>query len=113
MYRADRLVDAPIIDPSTHPSIGHNIQGPSLIRVPDWVADPLGRYLLYFADHKGSFIRVAHADAVEGPWTVHPPGSLHLVDSCFDQELSHLGGQRVPVGLTLLDRLGGVGQALV
>lgn len=83
MYRVDRLVDAPIIDPSTHPSIGHNIQGPSLIRVPDWVADPLGRYYLYFADHKGSYIRLAYADDLAGPWTVHVPGSLHLRASGF------------------------------
>lgn len=86
MYRVDRLVDAPIIDASSHPSIGHNIQGPSLIRVPEWVPDPLGRYYLYFADHKGSFIRLAYADDLVGPWTVHEPGSLHLADSCFPAE---------------------------
>ncbi|MBN78423.1 MAG: hypothetical protein CMO36_09515, partial [Verrucomicrobiaceae bacterium] len=39
-----RLSDKPIIRPDLHPSIGQNIQGPSLIRVPDWVADPLGKY---------------------------------------------------------------------
>ena len=83
MYRVDRLVDAPIVDASTHPSIGHNIQGPSLIRVPGWVDDPLGRYYLYFADHKGAFIRLAYADALAGPWTIHEPGSLHLADSHF------------------------------
>lgn len=86
MYRAERLVDARIIDASSDPSIGHNIQGPSLIRVPDWVTDPLGRYYLYFADHKGSFIRLAYADELTGPWTVHRPGSLHLADSCFPAE---------------------------
>ena len=41
-----RLMDQPIIRPDLHPSIGQNIQGPSLIRVPDWVADPLGKYYL-------------------------------------------------------------------
>jgi len=86
MYAVERLIDAPIIDASTDRSIGHNIQGPSLIRVPDWVANPLGRYYLYFADHKGSFIRLAHADALHGPWTVHRPGTLHLAESCFPSE---------------------------
>ena len=81
--RAMRLLDAPIIEPSLHPSIGVNIQGPSLIRVPHWVREPLGAYYLYFADHKGSFIRLAYADALTGPWRVHPPGSLHLADSLF------------------------------
>jgi hypothetical protein len=81
--RAVRLADRPIIAPSLHPSIGLNIQGPSLIRVPDWVRHPLGRYYLYFADHKGSYIRLAFADALTGPWQVHPPGSLQLAQSGF------------------------------
>ena len=78
-----RLLDRPIITPDLHPSIGMNIQGPSLIRVPDWVEDPLGRYYLYFADHKGRYIRLAYADVVLGPWTIHPPGSLQIEGSHF------------------------------
>jgi hypothetical protein len=81
--RNKRLVDSPIISSQTHASIGHNIQGPSLIRVPEWVANPLGRYYLYFADHKGSYIRLAYADQLTGPWTVYEPGALHLVNSHF------------------------------
>ena len=64
--RVERLLDAPIITPDLHPSIGVNIQGPSLIRVPDWVSEPLGAYYLYFADHKGSYIRLAYADDLLG-----------------------------------------------
>ena len=78
--RVARLVDGPILGQDAHPSIGANIQGPSLIRVPDWVPAPLGRYYLYFADHKGRYIRLAHADRLEGPWQVHVPGSLQLED---------------------------------
>lgn len=81
--RATRLIDAPIITPDLHPSIGDNIQGPSLIRVPDWVNSPLGEYYLYFADHKGSYIRLAYADDLRGPWKVYPPGSLQLAESRF------------------------------
>ena len=81
--RVRRLGDGPIIAPGLHPSIGVNIQGPSAIRVPDWVVGRLGAYYLYFADHKGSYIRLAHADRPTGPWTVHPPGSLHLAQSGF------------------------------
>ena len=62
-----RLMDQPIIRPDLHPSIGQNIQGPSLIRVPKWVEDPLGKYYLYFADHKGRYIRLAYADELAGP----------------------------------------------
>ena len=80
---ATRLVDGPIISPSTDPSIGDNIQGPSLIKVPAWVVNPLGRYYLYFADHKGKYIRLSYADDLTGPWHIHVPGSLRLEDSLF------------------------------
>ena len=60
-----------------------NVNGPSLIRVPSWVENPLGRYYLYFAHHKGETIRLAYADRVEGPWNVYAPGVLELHDSGF------------------------------
>ena len=81
--RVTRLHNAPIITPDLHPSIGHNIQGPSLIRVPDWIPEPLGTYYLYFADHKGRYIRLAYTDDLRGPWQIHPPGTLQLADSYF------------------------------
>lgn len=84
--RVERLLDGPIITEAVHPSIGANIQGPSLIRVPDWVEGRLGRYYLYFADHKGSYIRLAYSDDLLGPWTVYPPGSLQLDQSRFSAE---------------------------
>ena len=82
-YAVRRLVDAPIIHPGLDPSLGHNIQGPSLIRAPDWLPGRLGRYYLYFADHKGAYIRLACADRLEGPWRVHAPGALQLGQSGF------------------------------
>lgn len=82
-FVAVRLGNGPIISPETDPSIGHNIQGPSLVRVPDWVKNRLGRYYLYFADHKGSYIRLAYADALTGPWKIHQPGALNIADTPF------------------------------
>lgn len=79
--KVTRLLDRPIIAPDTDPSIGPNIQGPSLIRVPEWVEGRLGTYYLYFADHKGRYIRLAYADRLLGPWKVHVPGSLQLEGS--------------------------------
>ena len=81
--RVERLLDRPIIGPEIHDSIGENIQGPSLIRVPDWIPEPLGRYYLYFADHKGRYIRLAYADDLLGPWSIHAPGSLQIEHSHF------------------------------
>ncbi len=76
--RAVRFPGNPIITPALHESIGANINGPSLLRVPEWLPDPLGRYYLYFAHHQGGFIRLAYADDLAGPWTVHAPGTLRL-----------------------------------
>ncbi len=81
--RLQRLVDGPIISPDLHPSIGLNIQGPSAIRVPEWIEGRRGDYYLYFADHKGRYIRLAYADDLTGPWTIYPPGSLQLEESGF------------------------------
>lgn len=78
-----RLADGPIIVPNMDARMGSNIQGPSLIRVPDWIDDPLGKYYLYFADHRGTYIRLAYADDITGPWRMHEPGSLRLEDSFF------------------------------
>lgn len=69
--RAVRMGDAPIITENMLPGqSGSSINGPSLIRVPAWVKNPLGRYYLYFAHHKGKYIRMAYADRIEGPWKI-------------------------------------------
>ena len=81
--RAVRLCAEPIIQPHMDDRMGSNINGPSLIRVPDWIEAPLGRYYLYFADHKGSYIRLACADTLAGPWCMHTPGTLTLEASHF------------------------------
>lgn len=78
-----RLEANPIIYPGLCSSIGTNINGPSLIAVPDWLPNPLGRYYLYFGHHNGQFIRLAYADSVEGPWQIHQTGVLPLADSLF------------------------------
>lgn len=69
---------------------GSNINGPSLIRVPDWLPGRLGRYYLYFAHHRGSYIRLAYADRLEGPWHIHKHGVLPIaqVDCCRDHVAS-------------------------
>ncbi|GIV80345.1 MAG: hypothetical protein KatS3mg050_4739 [Litorilinea sp.] len=78
---ARRLLDRPIITPALDESIGTNINGPSLIRVPDWLPNPLGRYYLYFAHHQGEYIRLAYADDLAGPWRIHRPGTLQLAQT--------------------------------
>ncbi len=55
---------------------GHSINGPSMIRIPDWIAeedrlDPSAKYYLYFGDHSGSYIRLAWAADITGPYTLY------------------------------------------
>jgi hypothetical protein len=81
--RVERLLDRAIIGPDMDARMGSNIAGPSLIRVPDWVEGALGRYYLYFADHEGTYIRLAYADELTGPWAMYEPGTLRIEDSYF------------------------------
>lgn len=86
--KAERLLDRPLIDGALDPSVTDNVQGPSLIRVPDWVKGRLGRYYLYFASHKGDSIRLAYADSLTGPWKIHPGGALALDKSLYPTALT-------------------------
>jgi len=75
--RVERCAGGPLIVRDQDPRVGDNVNGPSVLRVPDWIEQPLGRYYLYFAHHRGKSIRLAVADAPCGPWHVQDP-VLHL-----------------------------------
>lgn len=79
----ERLGNGPIIRPHMDDRMGDNINGPSLIRAPDWITKPLGKYYLYFGHHDGRYIRLATADDLAGPWRMHQPGVLPLDQSLF------------------------------
>ena len=83
---AVRLGADPIITPHMDSRMGDNLCGPSVIEVPEWVEGALGRYYLYFADHKGRYIRLAFADEVTGPWTMYEPGALDIAASFYPTE---------------------------
>jgi len=76
-----RLPNNPIITYASSDTLGAKINGPSVIRVPDWIENPLGQYYLYFAHHDGKFIRLAYSDSVQGPWSIYEPGTLRLEES--------------------------------
>lgn len=61
------------------PEDGDNINGPSIVRLPEWVepsrrCHPEARFYLYFAHHHGSSIRLAWSSDLLGPWHLHAPG---------------------------------------
>lgn len=65
----------------SHSELGYNINGPSVIRVPEWIDDAPGNYLMYFAHHQGEYIRLAFADSPLGKWSIYGGGCLHLKDA--------------------------------
>jgi len=95
-----------LISPESSPSLGNNINGPSLIKVPAWVQQPLGRYYLYFAHHQGNRIRLAYSDQVMGPYTVHEPGALSLADSGFPDTPLERENITAPGVLNLIEQYG-------
>jgi len=94
---ATRLADNPIITRDLSPTLGDNINGPSLIRVPSWINKPLGRYYLYFAHHEGRHIRLAYADSFRGPWKIYEPGVLHARDTAFAGPRTHIASPDVHI----------------
>jgi hypothetical protein len=84
---AQRFKQNPLITVKSSRSLGDNVNGPSMIRVPPWIAKPLGRYYLYFADHKGHDIRLAYANSVEGPWKIYEPSILGVQETAFRRAL--------------------------
>ncbi len=82
----------PLIDESTFNAVGANsrdnaggnlagnINGPSVIRVPDWIpaserVNPNANYYMYFAHHVGRDIRLAWSDSLTGDWTLFNTGN--------------------------------------
>ena len=80
---AARFPENPLVSVSTSDSLGDNVNGPSVIRVPGWIPHPLGRYYMYFAHHKGAYIRLAYSNSLAGPWKIYEPGVLNVRDTIF------------------------------
>lgn len=69
---------------------GININGPSPIIAPDWLNNKLGKFYLYFAHHRGKYIRLAYSNHIEGPYKLKEGGTLQLSDAldCEDHVAS-------------------------
>ena len=92
---AHRIGSGPIIQRFMDQRMGANVNGPSLIKSPDWLSGRLGAYHLYFAHHLGSYIRMAYADHLAGPWTIYSPGVLDISET--SQFYEHLASPDVHV----------------
>lgn len=91
-----RFKNNPIVTSGMLPSKeeGGDINGPSLIEAPDWLPNKLGKYYLYFAHHKGKYIRLAYADDLKGQWKIYTPGTLHIED-CICNKAPFASGESV------------------
>lgn len=105
-YRAKRLNDSqPLIESSAFaalgvPEEGLSIAGPSIIRIPSWIApeeriDPSAIYYLYFAHHRGKYIRLAWSTSIEGPWTLYRTGAQVPIGQ---RGVLDLGGAPIDIG---------------
>jgi|GEM_PF-6098109 len=70
------IVDKSMFDVKGIPSDGENINGPCIIRLPDWLpieqrAHPTAKYYLYFAHHHGKYIRMAWTAEITGKWNLY------------------------------------------
>lgn len=91
----ERFNKNPIITASMLPKLeGDDINGPSLLKVPDWLPNKLGKYYLYFAHHKGKYIKLAYANDLKGPWKIYKPGTLHIED-CICNAAPFASGESV------------------
>jgi len=91
-YRATRLNNnEPIItkamfDEKGVGEEGENINGPSIIRIPDWIPperriNSSAVYYLYFAHHQGDYLRMAWSESLLGPYTLYKSGTGYGVGS--------------------------------
>tara|TARA_A100001015_G_scaffold74947_1_gene83181 strand:+ start:1094 stop:2683 length:1590 start_codon:yes stop_codon:yes gene_type:complete len=69
------------VDRTIFQNVDKNINGASLIKVPDWITNPLGKYYLYFASHTGKYIRLAYSDCLTEPFKIYDGEVLRLTDT--------------------------------
>lgn len=72
---------------------GDNMNGPSLIRIPNWVNNPIGKYYLYFSHHRGRYIRIAYSQNVTGPYSLLSGGAVINIST----PVSHLASPDVHI----------------
>lgn len=68
----------------------YSVGGAAMLVVPKWLKNPRGKYYLYSASSRGTYIRMNVADDVAGPYHTQEDGVLHMdtdVKFCKDHML--------------------------
>jgi hypothetical protein len=83
LNNANPIIDKVLFEQNGIASDGENINGPCVIRLPDWLhiekrVHPSANYYLYFGHHHGAYIRMAWAASLTGKWTLYNADSTVL-----------------------------------
>ena len=70
-----------------------NINGPCCIKLPVWVKNKIGDYILYFADHKGKSIKAAYSNDLFGKWKIYKKDFLNI--NSFTDAINHIASPDV------------------
>lgn len=89
MNRSNPIITANMFPSNRRSSDGNNINGPCMIRIPDWIptnrrANSNARYYLYFGHHDGDYIRMAWSRNPTGPFTLYRAGASTGSRGVFD-----------------------------
>lgn len=97
------IISAATFEEAGYPEAdGRNINGPCLVKLPSWLkkserVSPKARYYLYFAHHKGRYLRLAWAEKVTGPYHLVQDSPLY---GTKENAVFHLDSETWPIGKT-------------
>ncbi len=85
-----------IFDPKIIPKNQRkSICNPCLIKTPTWFKNKLGKYYLYFADHKGKFIKLLYSDHLDKGWKFFNKKILQINTKTKYDAFNHIASPEV------------------
>ena len=70
-----------------------NICNPCLLKVPSWCKNKLGKYYLYFADHRGKYIKMAYSNSLDKNWKFKEDGIINI--NKFNDAINHIASPEI------------------
>jgi len=87
-----------VFDPNILPIAQRkSICNPCLIKTPKWIKKKLGKYYLYFADHRGKFIKLLYSDHLDRGWKYLDKKILHLKSKPKLDAYNHIASPEIYV----------------
>ena len=70
-----------------------NICNPCLLEVPNWCKNKLAKYYLYFADHRGKYIKMAYSNYIDKGWKFKENGIINI--NLFTDAINHIASPEI------------------